>query len=149
VSRRASPPRTQKVSFSNKNLVTLTKMTSPFHFETAHASLSTRLRLMARRIRSIAGTNATFQFPLMDLPHELIASVIECATDPKSLASLSTSCRLLHSLAEPLIYHRFLLRSGKEMTKLERILWSRKERMAMIRDFDFACDGFVSSLAHR
>jgi hypothetical protein len=110
-----------------------------------------RLRSLAAKMRAKPVVNAPFLFPLMDLPHELIALVVERVIDEegniKDLINLSTTCRLLQSLAEAYIYQCFELRDSKKMSRLARGLARQKDRYRHIRELDMCCDGFVSCKA--
>jgi hypothetical protein len=106
-----------------------------------------RLRSLAARIRAKAIVDAPFLFPLLDLPHELIALIVECVAeeDDEDIISLSTTCRFLQNLAEVHIYNYFQLRDSKQMSRLARALSRQKDRFPHVRALKMFCDGFVSS----
>jgi hypothetical protein len=91
--------------------------------------------------------DAPFLFPLMDLPHELIALVVEFAylEEFQTAVNLLSTCQLLQSLAEVHVYSYNLLRNAKEMGKLARALARRRNRLQHVRELKLYCDGLVSS----
>lgn len=113
-----------------------------------------RLRSLAKRMRAKPAVDAPFLFPLMELPHELIALVVQCVADEnenhnKGLINLSSTCRLLQSLAEEHIYCYHVLRDAKDTGKFARALARQKNRLPHVRDLELFCDGFVSSYCFR
>lgn len=76
------------------------------------------------------------QFPLLLLPDELIALVIEHVDDVKSLRSLTRTCHRLQDIAEGKLYRTLLLRSGTSTRGLKRSLRSRPERAKAIRKLE-------------
>lgn len=99
-----------------------------------------RLRL-SKAVGTYRASRMTVQFPLLELPDELIAFIVEQVSDCELLRHLARSCRRLRSIAENCLYRDILLRSGRRTTALKRSLELRPGRAKALRNLDIACWG--------
>lgn len=97
-------------------------------------------RAISRTIRRMAASSTTFQFALLELPTELLVSIIEQIDSIDTLRRLAICSRQLQGLTEPLIYHRLLLRNGRKTEHIVRSLRARPDRAIAIRNLVIACE---------
>ncbi|KJX96274.1 hypothetical protein TI39_contig684g00006 [Zymoseptoria brevis] len=95
------------------------------------------LRTIRRRM---AAVSTTFQFALLELPTELLVSIIEQIDSIDALRRLAICSRQLQGLTEPLIYHRLLLRNGRRTEQIVRSSRARPDRAIAIRTLVIACE---------
>ncbi|PPJ54831.1 hypothetical protein CBER1_08428 [Cercospora berteroae] len=100
-----------------------------------------RLKLMILKASGkIAAMNTTFQFPLLDLPNELIANVIEHVDSRKTLRKLNRTCKRIQQLTEPILYRYALIRDGDRTRDLLRSVEHQPARAKAIHELDIPCD---------
>lgn len=75
-------------------------------------------------------------FPLLELPAELIASIIEQVQNIKTLHSLATVSRQIQPLAETELYRHAFMRKGSEVAKLVSSLEARPDRTKALQSID-------------
>ncbi|KAF2211345.1 hypothetical protein CERZMDRAFT_98655 [Cercospora zeae-maydis SCOH1-5] len=100
-----------------------------------------RLKLMFRKAPGkIAAMTTTFKFPLLDLPNELIAEVIEHVDSRKTLRILSRTCKRIQQLTEPALYRYALVRNGARARHLLHSIEQKPARAKAIHELDIPCD---------
>ncbi|KAI5363984.1 Putative F-box domain, leucine-rich repeat domain superfamily [Septoria linicola] len=88
-----------------------------------------RVKFMLLKVTGkLAAMNTVFQFPLLDLPNELIALVIEQVDNRTTLRKLSRTCRRVQELTEPVLYRYALVSSRAHTRDLLHSLRSRSTR---------------------
>lgn len=75
-------------------------------------------------------------FPLLELPAELVASIIEQVQDIKTLHSLATVSRQIQPLAEIELYRHAFMRKGSEVANLASSLKARPDRTKALQCID-------------
>ncbi|KAF2160571.1 hypothetical protein M409DRAFT_70325 [Zasmidium cellare ATCC 36951] len=97
-----------------------------------------KFRIM-QAVDKFTARNTQFQFPLLDLPNELIAHIIEQVDNIRTLRRLARTCRRVQHLAEPALYRSILVRTGPETNDIRLALDSRPERAAGIHYLEIPC----------
>lgn len=97
-----------------------------------------RFRIM-QAMDKFSARNTQFQFPLLDLPNELIAHIIEQVDTIRALRRLARTCRRVQQLAEPVLYRSIIIRTGPEMNDIRLAIDSRRERAAGIHFLEIPC----------
>ena len=77
--------------------------------------------------------------PLLDLPNELLTSIIEHIEDGSALHSLALTCSFLHHLTEPFFYRWIFLRTGRQAIGLSEAFKYCPERAEAIQKIDLRC----------
>ena len=78
----------------------------------------------------------SIQFPLLLLPDELIALIIENVDDWKTLRNLARTCHQLQDIAESKLYRTLLIRSDHTARMLKNSLGSRPKRVKGVRKLE-------------
>lgn len=94
-----------------------------------------RLRI-SKAIGILTTMRTSTQFPLLLLPDELIALIVEQIDDLKTLRSLTRTCNRVQGIAESKLYRTLLIRSGDATQVLKRCLASQPERAKAIRKLE-------------
>lgn len=97
-----------------------------------------KFRIM-QAVDKFSARNTQFQFPLLDLPNELIAHIIEEVENIRTLRRLARTCRRVQHLAEPVLYRSILVRTGPETNDIRLAIDSRPERAGGIHSLDIPC----------
>lgn len=82
-------------------------------------------------------------FPLLDLPNELIAQIIEHIDCHKTVGRLARTCRRLQYLAEPALYREVLIRTNSDALSAFLAFRNRRERYAAVHVLRLPCHASV------
>jgi len=95
--------------------------------------------LITKAMDKIAARNAKFEFPITDLPNELVAHIIEFINDISALRNLACSCHRLQHLTEPVLWRKLLVRERQRLRRTLDAYGSRRERAAALQVLNVPC----------
>lgn len=103
--------------------------------------MAIRLKFMILKAaeKMAARHSLPFRFALLDLPNELIVTILEHIDSRISLRHMSRTCRRMQKLTEPVLYRSALIRTGSETDKLVTALQARPARAAALHRLDIPC----------
>ena len=96
--------------------------------------------LTSKAIGKLSAMYTTMDFPILDLPNELIAHIIEFVDSISDLRHIACTCRRIQQLAEPALYRHVLLRGAAKTRRILSALQARPARAATLHILDVPCD---------
>lgn len=101
--------------------------------------LRSRLR---RALAELFAMAVNMQFPLLDLPNEVIILVIEQVSTRSELSKLARTSRHIQRLAEPVLYRELFIRTRKHLSRIFNALCNGEGdvRLATIRSLTVPCE---------
>lgn len=95
--------------------------------------------LITKAMDKIAARYAKFEFPITDLPNELVAHIIEFINDISALRNLACSCHRLQQLTEPVLWRKLLVRERQRLRRTLDAYGSRRERALALQVLHVPC----------
>lgn len=95
--------------------------------------------LITKAMDKIAARNAKFEFPITDLPNELVAHIVEFLDDISALRNLACSCHRLQQLTEPVLWRKLLVRDRQRLRRTLDAYGSRRERAMALQVLYIPC----------
>ncbi|EME81300.1 uncharacterized protein MYCFIDRAFT_88010 [Pseudocercospora fijiensis CIRAD86] len=93
-------------------------------------------------INKVKAMNTPFAFRLLDLPNELVSTIIEHVESVAILKTLCRTCRRLQYLTEPVLYRYALIRTGVETEFIHGAITHHtrgRDRAAALEKIDIPC----------
>ncbi|KAK5175450.1 uncharacterized protein LTR77_000589 [Saxophila tyrrhenica] len=93
-----------------------------------------RLKFMiSKAMGRMSANNSTFQFPILDLPNELVAHIIEFIDDLNTLRNLACTSHRLQQLTEPKLWREITFRLAPSLLHIVAATESRHERASAVQ----------------
>ena len=92
--------------------------------------------MISKAIEKMAAMSTVTEFPLLELPNELIIRVIEFIDEMTTLSRLACTSQRLQELAEPLLYRQILLRGTTQAKQLATAFDHRPQRPRAVHALD-------------
>ena len=96
--------------------------------------------VVSKTIGTLRAMKITTEFPLLDLPDELIALVVSFIFDKAILRCLASTCHRLQPIAEGRLHRHLLIRTSSTCRRMVDLIQARPERAIAIHSLNFACD---------
>lgn len=91
-------------------------------------------------MEKLSARNTKTEFPLLDLPNELIAYIIELVDDIPTLRRLACSSRRVQHLTEPVLWRKLLVKKGTNARQILAAYITHPSRAKMLQVLNVPCD---------
>ena len=105
--------------------------------------------LISKAINMLSAMHVSTEFPILELPNELIACIVEHIDKRATLQRLACTCRRMQQLTEPALYRSILISDYSEAREILRALNARNDRCAAVQILDFPLSDDISRHAYR